>query len=176
MLACIACAIWLTAVLDRALSSCLVALLLAKEALVFLYFDAFVLVHFSGVWVVVIQSGIVSPSFWSFTHFQHGLPEGLFGCGSFPWLPLRLFPDELEGREVRGRAVKCSPVDFSTWYLELEGSTVFSVVGRDHTYETVIAAEISVAWTSVVGRCNGRSVNHLLFNWQCSFTDDHTCH
>jgi hypothetical protein len=49
MLACIACTIWLTAVLDRAQSSCLGKLSLAKEALVYLYFDAFVLVQFSGV-------------------------------------------------------------------------------------------------------------------------------
>ncbi len=53
---------------------------------------------------------------------------------------------------------------------------VFGVMGRDHTSETVIAAEISVAGTSVVGRCNGRNVYYLLFDWKCSFTDDHACH
>ena len=113
-LACIACTIWLTAVLDRAPSSCLDALSLAKEALVFLYFDAFVLVHFSAVCVIVIQSGMVSPSFWSFTHFQHGLPDGLFGCGWLRLFPLRLVPEELLGRGVRARALKCSPVALST--------------------------------------------------------------
>ena len=48
-LACIACTIWLTAVLDWAPSLCLDALSLAKEALVLLYFDVFVLVQLSGV-------------------------------------------------------------------------------------------------------------------------------
>ena len=115
-LACIACTIWLTAVFDE--------LSLAKDALVFLNFDPFVLVQFSAVCVVVIQSGMVSPSFWSFTHFQHALPDGLFGCGWLPLLPLRLVPEELFGRAVRARAVKCSPVALSAWYLELEGSTI----------------------------------------------------
>ena len=63
MVACIACMIWLTAVLDRAPSLLLDAVSLAKEALVFLYLGALVLVQFSAVCVVVIQSGMVSPSF-----------------------------------------------------------------------------------------------------------------
>ena len=48
-LACIACTIWLTAVLDRAPSSCFDVVSLAKDALVFLNFDPFCLVQFSAV-------------------------------------------------------------------------------------------------------------------------------
>jgi hypothetical protein len=50
---------------------------------------------------------------------------------------------------------------------------VFGVVRRNYTSETVITAEMSVAGISVGGCCNGRNMNYLLFDWKCSFTDNH---
>jgi len=87
-------------------SSCLESLSLANEAFVFLNFGSFVL---------VTQSGMLSPSLLSFKHLYQGLLERLLGfAGQLPLFPFLLFPEELLRRGVRSRVTKNSPVALST--------------------------------------------------------------